>query len=169
MHTITAMRKLLRVRALQRERLEREVSQKQAALRQAEAQAAQAAQEQARCEAVEAAALRRHRDLVSNEFVASEVESTHLYLGVCARTTALAVAATDKARAVVFQQNAALAAAVALLDRNTDQSEQLRARLADALKQAAELAEEAESDEAGEMAAARISARQRAAATATAP
>jgi hypothetical protein len=163
MQTIGALRKLLRVRNLQRTRLERVVAEKQAALREAEAQAAQAAQEHARCSAVEAQALERRDDLVSHEFVASALEGTDLYLGVCARATAAAAAVSGKAQAQVSQHTAALAAAVALLDRNTDQREQVQAQLDELVRQQAELAEEAESDEAGEQAAARISARQRSA------
>jgi hypothetical protein len=163
MQTITAMRKLLRVRALQHKRLERVVSERQTSLRDAEAQAAQAESEHARCAAVEQSALERRLDLLSGDFLASALEGTNLYLGVCARSTAAAATASGKAQVQVSQHTAALAAAVGLLDRNTEQSEQLEARLDTALKEQAELAEEAESDDAGELAAARISARQRAA------
>jgi hypothetical protein len=163
MAAAAALRKLLRVRALQRRRLERVVCERQESLRAAQVQADAAEQAHARCAAIEAAALAQRDELLSRDFVATALESTNLYLVACARSTAGAAATSAKATATVAQQAAALADAVGLLDRNTEQTEQLQARLDAALRQAAELAEEAESDDAGELAAARIGAQQRAA------
>ncbi len=163
MHAAAALRKLLRVRGLQRLRLERIVDERNAALQGAQAQAAVAEQEHARCTAIESAAMQRRDDLLSREFIATHLEATNLHVAACARASAGAAAASTKAQGVVQQQAAALAEAVALLDRNNEQTEQLQARLDELLRQAAEQAEEAESDDAGELAATRIVAARRAA------
>lgn len=161
MESTLAMRKLLRVRALQRERLERAVNQEQASLREAQDQAALAQQEQLRCEAVESAAVDCRNKIFSSDFVACDIESTDLYIANCSGVTAQAARVFTQAQALVLKQSASLKAAVRLLDRNIEQAKQLEMRLAEALQKAAELAEDAESDEAGELAVARNGARRR--------
>lgn len=163
MKNVRDIRKLLHVRALQRSRLERAVQARQAALDQAKVQVHHSEQEHAHCAAAQADAQQRRAELLSRDFVGSDLESIEFHLGVCARATGQAAGALEKARTLVSQQSAALDDSVRCLDRNAEQRDQLKEELQQALLHAAELAEEAESDEAGEQAAARISARRRAA------
>ncbi len=162
MNQIKPLRKMVKLRRMQHDRLERAVGEQRVLLAQREAEADEADAEQARLAAIEAEAQARQDALTSRSFTSDDLMSMQLHVQGCAQTTANAGAACVKARAVVAKQGEAVQQAVALVDRNTQRMDTVKERLAKALRERDERDEETESEEAEETAAARMVARQRA-------
>lgn len=159
MNVIKPLRQLLVLRRRRQERFETEVRTQTLRLREAEQQVDRACADEAACTGREQASNDKRRHVTEFSFAPADLIMAEFEVKAAAASTQAAAAVHAKARTAVTTQLDVLAGCKAQAARNLQRIDDLKERLAKALREREALEEESDAEESEETAAARIAGR----------
>jgi Bacterial type III secretion protein (HrpB7) len=159
MNAINPLRKLLGLRQRRQERFETEVREQIKRTHEAEQVAAAARDHQASCAAREQVVVGKRQQVTERSFAPVDLITADFAVKAAAGLTQAAAGEVAKAETAAKTQVTTLAACRAQAARNLQRVDDLKERLAKALRDREERAEEVDAEESEETAAARIAGR----------